>query len=210
MSSRYFAPAGVDDILKLKMAGFPLFRVYASIPRLDFDYYDDPSYPVKIPFVDESSTKWRVRLGYLVYELDPALSLAKGKTGDALTDGSLTTAVTFTLAGIPGAWTNLGPAIDVGAVGDYLYFLKTDWSYDPTLSKPSLFMRVVANPGNEVVTLADVDKLYTVNATVSPAPPVGVLFKGRQSFQLQALNIRPAATFSAATVNVYEISIYRV
>jgi hypothetical protein len=210
MSSRYFAPGGVDDLLKLKLAGFPLHRAHVSIPILDKDWIWD-TWPTdyRIPYTEGSVASWRVRLGYLTYELDPAKSLSLGKAGNAMTDGDLTTFVSFVLDAVPGAWTNLGPEINVGEIGNYLYLVKTGWTYSTTLSRPNVYMRVVAQPGNEILTLPNLNLINETDSTLDPIVPIGALFRGRQSFQLQALCVRPSTTVSPATIKVYEIGIYK-
>ena len=207
MSSRYFAPA-VNELTKITLRGKPLSKAYVGYVMNDadesfVDLVSDPRY-------DPSSDRWRIRFGYLVYELDPAEADSKGKTADALTDGNLGTSVSYTFTG--DAWVDVGPTIDMGQVGDYLYLVAFDESFDPTLTRPKTFMRLLGYPptDGEVLYAHPTTLTYWHADNLLGPFCFGVFVRGKQSFQLSLNPNQPDPTFSPTTLRVYEISIYRL
>jgi hypothetical protein len=208
MSSRYFAPA-VSDLFKITFRGKPLSKAYIGYVFDDgndnfIDLIQDPRH-------DPSQGRWRVTLGPLVYDLDPAEADSKGKTGDAVTDGSLSTYVTYTLGG--NTWVNAGPLIDMGQVGDYLYLVGYIKRVEAGKTPRLTYMRVIAYPpaAGEVVHGYTNAIAYWTDWNPQGPFALGVFVRGKSAFQLQIHpNQTNPTTQSAAILDIYEISIYRM
>jgi len=205
MSARYFAPA-VNELTKITLRGKTIVKALVNHPQNDVYTWSD----LGVPSYEPSSDRWSIRFGYLVYELDPAEADSINKTADALTDGNLGTSVSYTFTGQ--AWVNVGPTIDMGELGTYLYLVKYDVSHDPTLVYYPPLMRLVAYPpaAGEVLYSSRLELTDTYHDLPHDPYTFGVLAKGRQSFQLQVNPLQLDDTYSPLFLTVYELSIYRL
>jgi hypothetical protein len=205
MSSRYFAPA-VSDLTKITLRGGKLVKALVNHPSNDI--FTNPE--LGVPSYEPSSDRWRIRFGYLVYELDPAEADSKNKTANALTDGNLGTSVSYTFNG--DSWVNVGPSINMGELGTYLYLVKYDVSHDPDLLHYPPLMRLVAYPptGGEVLYSSRLELTDYYHDLPHEPYTFGTLVRGKQSFQLQVNPLQLDATLSPLFLTVYEISVYRL
>jgi hypothetical protein len=205
MSSRYFAPA-VNELTKITLRGRAIVKALVNYPIND----SRPSTPYGAPSYEPSSDRWSVRFGYLVFELDPASADSVNKTADALTDGNLGTSVSYTLTG-PG-WVNVGPTIDMGDVGTYLYLVKYDVAgLPPPIANPPV-MSLIAYPpaAGDTVISSRLELAYVYDGDPHDPYTFGALVRGKRSFQLQFNPVKLNPTDPDVLLTVYEISVFRV
>jgi hypothetical protein len=205
MSSRYFAPP-VNELTKITLRRKSLVKALVNHPINDIMTWPEQG----VPSYQPSSDRWRIRFGYFVYELDPAEADSINKTGNALTDGNLGTSIGYTFTGQD--WVDVGPTINMGQVGNYLYLVKYDVSHDPDLLYYPPLMRIVAYPpaAGEVLYSSMLELTVTYHDIPHDPYTFGVFAKGKQSFQLQVNPLQINAGLSPLFLTVYEISIYRL